>query len=213
MKIISKFIVILIFMAGSIQGTVQAQEADEIMDLITERLDLSNNQAERMGFLLVGYRASMDNIFLKYEGEAEPDVGAMIGEIRDSRDAFRKNLQDLLSKDQYNTYLGMVDEILTQMFNDLAEIRLMDLQALIDLTDKQIESLTPVLGKSLLSTTYLLFENAETKLSSSKKTNIKNSLKKIEKEKRAEMDKILTPAQLATYDAYKEELKAARKGK
>ena len=38
-------------------------------------------------------------------------------------------------------------------------------------------------------------------------------MKKIEKEKVAGMENILTPAQLGAYEQYKEEQKAARKGK
>jgi hypothetical protein len=58
----------------------------------------------------------------------------------------------------------------------------------------------------------LLFENAGTRLSVPKKISIAKNLKKIEKEKRDAMENILTPDQLAAYDKYKEEQKAARKG-
>ena len=51
------------------------------------------------------------------------------------------------------------------------------------------------------------------KLSLSKKLKIKNGMKKIEKEKVASMENILTPAQMGVYDKYKEEQKAARKNK
>jgi len=44
------------------------------------------------------------------------------------------------------------------------------------------------------------------------KISICNNLKKIGKEKRAGMESILTPEQLAAYDKYKEEQKAKRKG-
>ena len=42
------------------------------------------------------YRGSIDWILAKYEGEEEPDVGAMIGEIRNERDAYRKELAGIL---------------------------------------------------------------------------------------------------------------------
>ena len=188
------------------------QDMEEVMANLQESLDLSDKQVTQVQNLLVQYRAKLDGVLLKYEDEEEPDVGKMIGEIRDVRDGYRKDLQGILSKDQYNKYIGLIDSVLQGMFNDLAEIRLMDVQPQIDLTDGQLESLVPIVGKSLLSTVRLLFENAGTRLSVPKKISIAKNLKKIEKEKRAGMENILTPDQLAAYDKYKEEQKAARKG-
>jgi hypothetical protein len=182
------------------------------MTNLQETLDLSDKQVTQVQTLMVQYRAKLDGVLLKYEDEEEPDVGKMIGEIRDVRDGYRKDLQGILSKDQYNNYINQIDNVLQGMFNDLAEIRLMDVQPQIDLTDGQVESLVPIVGKSLLSTVRLLFENAGTRLSVPKKISIAKNLKKIEKEKRAGMENILTPDQLAAYDKYKEEQKAARKG-
>ena len=213
-KLFAKTLLILsviALMAGT-QAKAQA-DMEEVMTNLQESLDLSDKQVTQVQNLMVQYRAKLDGVLLKYEDEEEPDVGKMIGEIRDVRDGYRKDLQGILSKDQYNTYIDLIDSILQGMFNDLAEIRLMDVQPQIDLTDKQLESLVPIVGKSLLSTVRLLFENAGTRLSVPKKISIAKNLKKIEKEKRAGMENILTPEQLAAYDKYKEEQKAARKGK
>jgi hypothetical protein len=89
----------------------------------------------------------------------------------------------------------------------------MDVQTEVHLTDAQLESLVPIVGKGLKSTVQLLFENAGDRLSVPKKIKISKSLKKIEKEQRAGMENILTPDQLSIYDANKEEQKKARKNK
>ena len=137
----------------------------------------------------------------------------MIGEIRDTRDLYRKDLQGILSENQYSQYIAQVDGILTDLFNNLAYQRLLEVQPVVDLTDGQVNSLVPIVGKSMLSTVRLLFENAGKRLSLPKKVGIKNDMKKIEKEKRAGMEKILTGNQMDAYDKYKEEQKAERKGK
>jgi hypothetical protein len=193
--------------------TVQAQEMAEVVSNMTELLDLSEKQTAQLQTLFVQYRANMDGILLKHEGEDEPDVASMIGEIRDLRDNYRKDLQTILSKDQYASYLEQIDVILTDMFKDLAEIRLMDIQTDAALTDAQMESLIPIVGKGLKQTVQLLFENAGDRLSVPKKIKISKNLKKIEKEQRAGMENILTPDQLSMYDAIKEEQKKARKSK
>ena len=193
--------------------TAKAQEMAEAVSNLTELLDLSEKQTAQVQTLFVQYRANMDGILLKHEGEDEPDVASMIGEIRDLRDNYRKDLQTILSKDQYASYLEQIDVILTDMFKDLAEIRLMDIQTDAALTDAQMESLIPVVGKGLKQTVQLLFENAGDRLSVPKKIKISKNLKKIEKEQRAGMENILTPDQLSMYDAIKEEQKKARKSK
>ncbi len=203
-----------LLIAGTSFNTIQAQEiSEETMANLTASLDLSDVQQEQINDLMVKYRGSIDWILAKYEGEEEPDVGAMIGELRVERDGYRKELAGLLSTNQYDTYMAKTNAILTDMFNDLAEMRLWDIQAAINLTDKQVVDLTPIVGKSMKQTVQLLFENAGQKLNLPKKIKIKNSMQKIEKDKRGAMENILTPSQMGAYDKYKEEQKAARKGK
>ena len=214
-KHLFKSLLALLLVIGATSFQVIAQENDmgDVMANITKTLDLSESQAAQVEALLTQYRAKLDGILLKYEGEEEPEVDKMIGEVRGARDGYRKELEGLLSPDQYTTYISIVNGIMTDMFNNLAFIRLLEIQPLVELTDGQVESLVPILGKSMMSTVQLMFENAGKRLSVPKKLGIKNDMKKIEKEKRAGMEQIMTGAQMAAYDQFKEEQKAARKGK
>ena len=214
MRLILKlFLSVLIIISITISSKAQEKDMQEVLTNLTEMLDLSDTQVPKVQSLLLQYRGMLDGILLKYEDQEEPDVGAMIGEIRGVRDGYRKDLQAILSPDQYGIYMAKIDEILTDMFNDLAEIRLMDVQKEANLTDGQLESLVPIVGKSMISTVQLLFENAGTRLSLPKKVSIGKTMKKIEKEKRAGMEQIMTGAQMDAYDKYKEEQKAKKKGK
>lgn len=205
------FLMMFIFSIGTFQA--KAQEMEEVVANLTETLDLSDKQVAELKGLMVDYRGKLDDVLIKYEGEDEPDVGTMIGEIRDVRDAYRKDLQGILSQNQYDTYMNGIDNILTDMFNDLAEIRLMDAQDDVALTDGQLESLVPIMGKGLKQTVQLLFENAGGRLSLPKKIKIGKTMKKIEKEQRAAMEQILTPDQMTAYDENKAAQKEARKNK
>jgi len=198
---------LLVIGATSFQVIAQEKHMGDVMANITKTLDLSESQAAQVEVLLIQYRAKLDGILLKYEGEEEPEVDKMIGEIRDAKDGYRKELEGLLSPDQYTTYISIVNGIMTDMFNNLAFIRLLEIQPHVDLTDGQVESLVPILGKSMMSTVQLMFENAGKRLSVPKKLGIKNDMKKIEKEKRTAMEQIMTGAQMALYDQYKEEQK------
>jgi hypothetical protein len=205
---------IVLLIIGTTFNTIRAQKvSEESIANLTALLDLSDVQQEQINDLMVKYRGSIDWILAKHEGEEEPDVGSMIEELRTERDAYRKELQGILSTNQYDTYMAKINQILTDMFRDLAEIRLLDIQPEIALTDKQVDDLTPIVGKSMMQTVQLLFENISGKLSLPKKVKIKKSMKKIEKEKKAGLENILTPAQLGAYNQYKEKQKAARKNK
>lgn len=189
------------------------QEMETAVVNLTETLNLSEKQVAQVQTLMVEYRARLDGVLLKHEGEEEPDVATMIGEVRDVRDAYRKDLKEILSKEQFEGYLAAIDSVLTDMFNDLAEIRLMDVQSEVSLSDDQLVSLIPIVSKGLKSTVQLLFENAGGRLSIPKKIKLSKNVKKIEKERRAGMEAILTPDQMVVYDAFKEEQKANRKKK
>ena len=208
-KYLVKSLIALLLIIGttSFQAIAQENDLGDLIVNMTKTLDLSESQAAQVGALFTQYRAKLDGILLKYEGEVEPDVSAMIGEIRGVRDGFRKDLEGILSPDQYAIYISIVDEILTDLFNNLAYIRLLEIQPLVDLTDGQVESLVPVIGKSMKSIVQLMFENAGKRLSLPKKLGIKNNMDKIEKEKRTAMEQIMTGAQMSAYDKYKEEQK------
>jgi len=189
------------------------QEMETAVVNLTETLNLTEKQVAQVQTLMVQYRAKLDGVLLKHEGEEEPDVAEMIGEVRDVRDSYRKDLKEILSKEQYEGYLAAIDSVLTDMFNDLAEIRLMDVQTDVGLSDDQLVSLIPIVSKGLKSTVQLLFENAGGRLSVPKKIKLSKNVKKIEKERRAGMETVLTPDQMVLYDAFKEEQKASRKKK
>lgn len=208
-KSIGRSIVATLFF-GLMATFVMAQPAgamEELMQNMQGELDLSDKQLSQMQNLMGEFSDNLDVILTKYEGEEEPDMGKMIGEIKDAQENYQDKLQGVMSKDQYAIYQTKVNEILTQMFYDLAEIRLMDAQPVVDLTDKQIVQLTPIVGTSMMQTVHLVFNNAGGRLSIPKKVSLSKQMKKIEKEKRSQMENILTPDQLAAYDTFREEQK------
>ena len=213
-KTFLKSVLLALMIIGINTEQLQAQRVSDVsMENLIEILDLSDLQQDQMSELISKYRGSIDWILSKNEDEEDPDIKGMVAEVRGERDAYRTELEGVLSPDQYTAYRARVDEILTNMFNDLAGIRLSNMKSEIALTDKQVSELTPIIGKSVKSTVNLLFENVAEKMSLSKKLKVKKGIKKIEKEKVANMENILTPAQMNAYQEYREELKAERKSK
>jgi|AVFP01.1.fsa_nt_gi hypothetical protein len=200
------FIAMTLFL--SMSASVQAQdEAAELVEKLTAELDLTASQREHMKAEIIDFRNSVDQITTKYEGEEEPDVVAMVAEIREVRQGYLDKVEEILNPNQFKKYVSLEDIFITDMFNDLASIRLMDVQPRLDLTDNQVEDLTPIVGTSMKKTMNVLFENAGLPLTFNRKLGIGKELRTIEKEKRESMEKILSPDQFARYDAYREEMK------
>ena len=189
-------------------SSASAQESDEIVAELKAPLGLSDEQAQQMSALMTKYKDQMDKTLAKHEDAEEPDVEAMIADVRGVRDGYRKELSKILSKEQNQAYLSKVEEIIEEMFSDIAEIRLIDMQPKLTLSDEQVEKLAPVLGKSMREIVRIVFENAGTRLGLRKKIKIGKSLKKLQRDTRTAVEGILTPEQLKAFDAYREEQKA-----
>ena len=204
-KIFLSIFVVLTFL---LQAPLQAQEIDEIAATVSEKLELSEEQSGEMLELMTLYRGELDRTLAKYEDQEEPDVGAMIGEIRDVRDEYRAKLGKVLTKDQMKGYEAMINEVIGGMFNDIAEIRLIDLQDPLELSDDQVEKLIPIMGKGMHGMIKIVFENAGTRLSLPKKVSIGNKIKKVQKEADNGVKSVLTSGQYEKWQAMKEASKS-----
>jgi len=200
------FVVVLAAFVGSLAGLAFAQDNDasEILAELQKKLELSDEQTQQVGAAMGKYAMELEATLAKYENVEEPDGAAMIGDVKKVRDDYRKELQKILSKEQYQGYLAMVDAVMLEMMSDVAEIRLMDIQPKCTLTDEQVEQLAPIMGKGMLDIVRLLFENADQRLSAPKKVKLAKALKKIQSDMDKQINAVLTEEQQKAYATYKE---------
>jgi hypothetical protein len=185
-----------------------SQELDEIVAEMTEALELSDEQAAQVSEVLTKYGTQLNAAMEANEdNEEDKDPKEMISQFKSVRDSYRDDLQKILSKEQYEKYQEIISYTLLEMFSDIAEIRLMDLQQPLEMTDEQVEQLAPVMGKSMMEMMKIVIEYGDKRLSMPRKVKIGKAMKKIQSEGRAGAEKILTPEQLATWDKMKEESK------
>ncbi len=204
MKIRIYFIIIL-FIVPIISS--YSQELEDIVSELQEELQLNDDQAEQLSAALVKYSQELNTELAKHEDAEEPDTKAMIGDIKKAQDNYRDELSNILTDEQYDAYLNYVDKVMTEMFGDIAEIKLMDLQPILDLSEEQITQLNPVLGEGMLGLVKVVFEYGDKKMN--KRTQIKmgKKLKKIQSKTDSGVKEILTPEQYEKYQEYKEEKK------
>ncbi len=187
-------------------GSVLAQGDDVLADL-TEALELTDEQVPQVGALLEKFAADMDAAAALAEVE-EPDNQAIIGAVKKARDDFKSGMKGVLDKEQFETLETTIDAVFQEMFEDIAEIRLIDLEPVLDLTPEQIEALKPVMGTGLRQIIAVVFEYGDKRLSMPRKVKMGKKVKRIQADMDAGMAEILSDEQLAKYEAYKEASKS-----
>jgi Spy/CpxP family protein refolding chaperone len=200
------FVMAIAAVAGGLAGPAVAQDGDpeEILAELQTQLKLSDEQTQQVGAAMGKMSKELESTLAKHENAEEPDAAAMIGDVKKVRDDYRKELQKILSKEQYEGYLAMVDAVMTEMMTDVAEIRLMDIQPKCTLTDEQVEQLAPIMGKGMLDMVRLLFENADKKLTMPKKVKLGKAVKSIQSDMDKQINAVLTEEQQKKYAEYKE---------
>jgi hypothetical protein len=203
--IIRIYFLILLFIVPIISS--YSQDLEDIVSELQEELQLNDDQAEQLSAALVKYSQEMNTELAKHEDAEEPDTKAMIGDIKKAQDNYRNELSNILTDEQYDAYLNYVDKVMTEMFGDIAEIKLMDLQPVLDLSDEQITKLNPVLGEGMLGLVKVVFEYGDKKMNKRTKIKMGKKLKKIQSKTDSGVKEILTPEQYEKYQEYKEEKK------
>jgi hypothetical protein len=200
--IIRIYFILLLFIVPIISS--YSQDLEDIVSELQEELQLNDDQAEQLSAALVNYSQEMNTELAKHEDAAEPDTKAMISGIKKAQDNYRNELSNILTDEQYDAYLIYVDKVMTEMFGDIAEIKLMDLQPVLDLSDEQITQLNPVLGEGMLGIVKVVFEYGDKKMNKRTKIKMGKKLKKIQSKTDSGVKEILTPEQYEKYQEYKE---------
>ncbi len=200
--IIRIYFIILLFIVPIISS--YSQELEDIVSELQEELQLNDDQVEQLSAALVKYTQEMNAELAKHEDAEEPDTKAMIGDIKKAQDNYRDELSNILTDEQYDAYLNYVDKVMKEMFGDIAEIKLIDLQPVLDLSDEQITQLNPVLGEGMLGMVKVVFEYGDKKMNKRTKIKMGKKLKKIQSKTDSGVKEILTPEQYEKYQEYKE---------
>jgi F0F1-type ATP synthase delta subunit len=188
----------------------EGPEVDDIVAGLTEALELTEDQQKQVETALQEYMIGLHKATEESEDDEEGGEST-ITKVKKERETFNGKVKDILTKEQFAEYEVLVDQILTEMFDDLAGIKLLDLQPALELTDEQVEQLEPVMGKGMRSMLAVIMENADKKLRAPQKIKVGKKLKGIESEMNTGMKKIMTEEQWAKYEAMKEAQKEAAK--
>jgi hypothetical protein len=187
--------------------TAVAQESGEILEELTEQLGLTDEQVPQVEGVLHKFAVDMEAAAALAEVE-EPDNQAILGAVKKSRNDLKSGMKGILDKEQFETLETTIDAVFQEMFEDIAEIKLIDLEPVLDLTPEQVEALKPVMGSGMRQIIALVFEYGDKRLSMPRKVKMGKAAKRIQADTDAGVAGILSEEQYAKYTAMKEESKS-----
>jgi len=181
-------------------------DLDDVVDTLTLHLDLTGDQPSEIEGLLVTFATDWNATQEKYEDAEDKD--GMIDELKAVQGAYQDGLAAVLSDQQLEAYQQLIDQIMHEIFNEVAELKLRDLQPALELSEDQVMQLKPVLGTALVDVVRLMWDNAGKRMGVRRKLKLANQFKKIQSTAKTQANEILTPEQAAKWEAMKEAAKA-----
>jgi Spy/CpxP family protein refolding chaperone len=199
-------LVISLIIAGPIGMTTPvsaaADDATDVIAMLTEELKLTPEQAQKLGPEINKFVTTLDQLKADQEKEGA-DPHDLVRGAKKAQEDYLKAVKKILTPEQFKQYNALKEKAVRNMFRDLAEIQLIDLQPMVGFSDEQLEQLVPVLGDALFQVITIAWEHAGKRLRLGQKIRLAKKLKHIQKDSRAAVSKILTPEQLKTWDNIK----------
>jgi Spy/CpxP family protein refolding chaperone len=197
-------------------------DPSDIAAELQAELGLNDDQAGQVKTAFSKFAASIEKAHTQQEAAEEPDGQAMMAAVKQAKNTLNQDMQGILTPEQFQQYQQMVDEVMDEIFTTVAELKLMDMQEPLKLTDEQVAQLAPVMGKltdeqvaqlapvmgdSIRSIIGIVMENSDKRMGVRQKLQMAKSMKKIKKDTDAQMNTILTPEQQQVLQNYREQQK------
>ena len=214
-KVLSLALVFAVLMAPQVPAqSGEGGDGAEVLAELQGALGWDDETTGKVGQALGSFQENMAAVMAKYEDAEEPDPQAMIGDMKKVQGDYQNQLKDILGKDGLQAYNDYVDAVMLEMFSDIAEIRLLDLKPVLDLTDEQIAELRTPMGQGFLDMLRTVMKYGDQKMNTRTKVKFGKALKGIQSDIQTAMKKTLTEEQMAALEAYKEakEAEAAEQG-
>ena len=185
-------------------ASASSSDEDDLMAMLTKELGLSPDQSKQLKAEIDKFAKTLDGLKAAQEKEGADPTDLVHG-AKKAQEEYLKAVKKILSPEQFNQYEALKEKTLKGMFRDLAEIRLMDVQTKIGLSDDQVTKMVPIIGDSLYEVITLAWKHAGERMGPVRKVRLVRDLKRIQKKTRDAASKILTPEQLQAWEKYRQE--------
>ena len=149
----------LVLAAVLLTSTTAGAQGDldlkDVVDTLTVHLDLTGDQPTQVEGLLVTFATDWNAVQEKYEDAEDKD--GMIDELKAVQGTYQDGLAAVLSKEQLEAYNQLIDQVMHEIFSEVAELKLRDLQPALELSEDQLMQLKPVMGTALVDVVKLMW--------------------------------------------------------
>lgn len=189
---------------GANQGT--AITPDELVAELKPKLALNDQQVKDLTAALAVLSKKLDGLIAKQEAAGEKDdPNEFISGIKQAQSDYQEQLKKILTSAQLGSYNTLREQVIMDAMKNLAEIRLLDIQPQVKFSDDQLNKLVPVVAESMRGFMKIAWEYAGKRLRLGEKIRVARDLKKIQSDAQKQVQQILTPDQLKTWEAIKKQ--------
>jgi hypothetical protein len=209
--IVISLVLLLIFnLSDSVSFAAKKGVEVSVGDVVTTlktKLNLNDQQVKEVTAALTDLSNRLNTLVNNQEGaEEDNDPHEFINGVKEAQADYQKKLKTILTDSQVQSYDALKEQVIMDALDNLAAIKLMDIQDQIGFSDEQLNKLTPVLGESMRGLIKIAWKYAgESRIRLSEKIKIARELKEIQHKSEGKVKQILTPDQYKKWETYKKQ--------
>jgi len=179
----------------------------DIVAVLKTNLKLNDQQVKEVTAALTDLSHTLNTLVNNQDGATEDDdPHEFIIGVKEAQANYQAKLKTILTDSQMQGYDALREKVIMEALDNLAAIKLMDIQDQIGFSDDQLKKLTPVLGESMRGLIKIAWKYAgERRIRLGEKIRIARELKEIQHQSEQQVKQILTPDQYTKWEAYKKQ--------
>lgn len=179
----------------------------DVVAKLKSKLNLNDQQVKEVTAALTEFSKTLNTLVNNQQAaEEDDDPHEFILGVKAAQAKYQDQLKTILTSSQMQSYDALREQVIMEALDNLAAIKLMDIQDQIGFSDDQLKKLTPVLGESMRGLIKIAWKYAgERRLRLGEKIRIARELKEIQHRSEGEVKQILTPGQFQKWEAYKKQ--------
>lgn len=169
---------------------------------VRERLQLTDDQAEKIGPLLFKQIDVMKDLFDGYSGQGAESLPALMQEFQETRESFRVTIDPILTDQQKIGAMEMRKEVDAAIKNTICEHKISTLKERLGLSDLQVAALRPIINDNFDQKRALISFHVSQTGGPRTRRALGPEIRKADQDLVQSLQGVLTPTQMKTYNAF-----------
>jgi hypothetical protein len=209
--IVISLVLLLVFSLSDSVSFAAKKGADisvgDVVTTLKTKLNLNDQQVKEVTTALTDLSNRLNTLVNNQEGaEEDNDPHEFINGVKEAQADYQKKLKTILTDSQMKSYDALKEQVIMDALDNLAAIKLMDVQDQIGFSDDQLNKLTPVLGEDMRGLIKIAWKYAgQSRIRLLEKIRIARELKEIQHKSEGKVKQILTPDQYKKWETYKKQ--------